>query len=76
MSSSSNSMLKAANWTNLEGKIALVTGGGTGLDSDRHARRGLMMARGFAANGAKVYITGRREDVLKEAAEQNKGLVA
>uniref|UniRef100_A0A0W0F6V2 Putative short-chain dehydrogenase n=1 Tax=Moniliophthora roreri TaxID=221103 RepID=A0A0W0F6V2_MONRR len=66
--SHSNSMLKAANWANLQGRIALVTGGGTGL--------GLMMARGFAANGAKVYITGRREDVLREAVEQNKGLVA
>ncbi|ESK90513.1 short-chain dehydrogenase [Moniliophthora roreri MCA 2997] len=62
--SSSNSMLKAANWANLQGRIALVTGGGTGLCAC------------FAANGTKVYITGRREDVLREAVEQNKGLVA
>ncbi|KAI3614030.1 short-chain dehydrogenase [Moniliophthora roreri] len=66
--SGSNSTLNAANWANLQGRIALVTGGGTGL--------GLMMARGFAANGAKVYITGRRADVLKEAVEHNPGLVA
>ncbi len=43
----------------LDGKIALVTGGGTGL--------GLAMASCLAASGAKVVITGRREDVLKAA---------
>ncbi|RDB19761.1 Gluconate 5-dehydrogenase [Hypsizygus marmoreus] len=43
----------------LTGCIALVTGGGTGI--------GLIMARGLAANGAKVYITGRRREKLDEA---------
>jgi hypothetical protein len=28
------------------------------------------MAKGLEANGAKVYIVGRREEALKKAAEQ------
>ena len=45
-----------------------MTGGGTGL--------GLVTANALAANGAKVYITGRREGPLKEAerkSENGKG---
>ena len=42
--------------------IAVVTGGGTGM--------GLMMAKTLEANGAKVYILGRRLEVLQEAAKQ------
>ncbi|KAJ9475464.1 Short chain dehydrogenase/reductase [Pseudozyma hubeiensis] len=45
----------------LTNKVALVTGGGTGI--------GLMQARGLRAAGAKVYIVGRREDVAKQTAE-------
>lgn len=44
----------------LEGELALITGGGTGL--------GLATARCMVGAGARVVLTGRREDVLREAA--------
>ncbi len=44
----------------LSGKMALVTGGGTGI--------GVAVAARFAKDGAKVCITGRRRDKLEEAA--------
>ena len=43
----------------LEGKTALVTGGTTGI--------GLATAQRFAAEGAHVVLTGRRQDVLDAA---------
>jgi gluconate 5-dehydrogenase len=43
----------------LTGKLALITGGGTGL--------GLGMAKCLTASGARVVIVGRREEVLKDA---------
>lgn len=43
----------------LEGKIALVTGGGSGI--------GFYIAQCLAQAGAQLVITGRREEVLKEA---------
>lgn len=45
----------------LDGKHALVTGGGTGI--------GLAIARALAAQGAQVTITGRRKAPLDAAAE-------
>jgi gluconate 5-dehydrogenase len=45
----------------LEGKTALITGGGTGI--------GLGIAQEFINAQAKVILTGRREDVLKNACE-------
>lgn len=45
----------------LKGRVALVTGGGTGI--------GLMIASSLAANGAKVYIASRRVEVLQKVAE-------
>ncbi|TFK45561.1 NAD(P)-binding protein [Heliocybe sulcata] len=61
------SSLHASKLADLTGRIALVTGGGTGILSAR-LHRGNVVARALAANGAKVYITGRRKQVLDNAA--------
>ncbi|GAA6008778.1 SDR family NAD(P)-dependent oxidoreductase [Rhodotorula paludigena] len=53
----------AASLFNLQGQVAVVTGGGTGL--------GIMAARALAANGMRVYITGRRKEVLDKAVEES-----
>ena len=37
-------------------------------------RSGLMIARGLAENGAKVYIAGRRKDVLERVKEKLVGV--
>ena len=46
----------------LDGEVALITGGATGL--------GLGMARSFVASGAKVVLVGRREAELRKAAAE------
>jgi len=52
----------------LNGKRVLITGGGTGLGAD--------MAAHFAAAGADVVISGRRQDALEAVAEKIAGLRA
>ncbi|EXF85864.1 short-chain dehydrogenase/reductase [Colletotrichum fioriniae PJ7] len=53
--------LNAADLFGVKGLIAVVTGGGTGI--------GLMIAQGLEANGAIVYIIGRRKEALEQAAK-------
>ncbi|KAK3670867.1 hypothetical protein LTR78_009311 [Recurvomyces mirabilis] len=55
--------LSAQSLFNVKGWVAVVTGGGTGL--------GLITAKALAANGVKVYITGRRVEKLKDAEMQD-----
>ena len=46
----------------VRGKTVLVTGGSRGI--------GLMIARGFLANGAKVYISSRKAEVCDRVAKE------
>src|SRR6516165_10417151 len=46
----------------LEGKVAVITGGNSGI--------GLATARRYVAEGAHVFITGRRQAELDEAIRQ------
>ena len=46
----------------LAGKTAMITGGSSGI--------GLAIARRFAAEGARVIVSGRRADVLDEAVRE------
>jgi NAD(P)-dependent dehydrogenase (short-subunit alcohol dehydrogenase family) len=46
----------------LKGRIALITGGSRGI--------GKMIARGFIAQGAKVYISSRKAEVCEQTAQE------
>ncbi len=49
------------NYFNLEGRVAIVTGCSTGL--------GVQMAKGLANQGCKIVALARREDMVKQVAE-------
>ncbi|KAI1108785.1 short-chain dehydrogenase [Nemania sp. NC0429] len=51
----------------VDGMVAVVTGGGTGI--------GLTMAKALASAGARVYILGRRAHALEAAASSHAGLI-
>ncbi|KAF2846218.1 NAD(P)-binding protein [Plenodomus tracheiphilus IPT5] len=57
----SNDELKSSKLFDVSHVTALVTGGSTGI--------GLMITQALVANGAKVYITSRRDEVLKKTEE-------
>lgn len=50
----------------LDGKVALITGGGTGIDA--------AVARRFTRDGAKVDVMGRRPEPLEEVATEVAGV--
>lgn len=58
----SNDQLKANKLFDVSNYSAIVTGGGTGI--------GLMITQTLVANGAKVYITGRREEALETVVQK------
>src|SRR3954452_15947639 len=61
-SKATNDQLKNSKLFDVSHVTAVVTGGGTGI--------GLMISQALVANGAKVYITGRRKEALDTVVEQ------
>jgi meso-butanediol dehydrogenase / (S,S)-butanediol dehydrogenase / diacetyl reductase len=58
-------ILEKEEFMKLEGKVALVTGGGTGI--------GAAIVERFVAEGARVCITGRRKEMLEKVASRLPG---
>ncbi|KAK2591232.1 Short-chain dehydrogenase/reductase sat3 [Conoideocrella luteorostrata] len=55
-------------WFRVDGMVAVVTGGGTGI--------GLMLAKALVGGGAgKVYILGRRTEILDAAVAEHPGFL-
>lgn len=61
MPQSNNEAFRLENLFGVKGKVALVTGGGSGI--------GLMAVQALAVNGARVYICGRTSEKLDRVAE-------
>ena len=61
-SARTNEQLGASALFSVKDLTAVVTGGGTGI--------GLMITQALVANGAKVYITGRRQEALDSVVKQ------
>lgn len=62
------SAINASNLFRVDGLVAVITGGATGL--------GLIMARALVENGAaKVYVIGRRQDKLDAAAALHANII-
>jgi len=64
-SQTNNDQFKLENLFNVKDKVALVTGGGSGI--------GLMVTQALVNNGAKVYITGRTQEKLDRVVESHGG---
>lgn len=78
------SSLRTDNLFNIDGLVAVITGGGTGKQTilRKHQSKhfltlqgiGRMMATALAENGAhKVYVIGRREEPLNDLAAKFTG---
>jgi NADP-dependent 3-hydroxy acid dehydrogenase YdfG len=57
-----NEDLKVTKFFDVSNYTAIVTGGGTGI--------GLIITQALVSNGAKVCITGRRQDALHTVVEK------